>query len=359
MAAARSSLTPVVLNGSHGEGGGALLRTALTMSALTQQPVRIHDVKGATRKPGLGPEDLTFLAALAVATSADMEGDELDSRDISFTPRRRPRGIELQLDITSHHAGKVPGNALVVAQGLLPVLAQTGTYSSLTLFGETHNNNTLGYDAFERTTLLAHRAQGLYAFPSLVSTGFGYGGRGEVHVDIEPSALEPIHWPDRGELKQSGAVITMSEVGQNVVQETVSAVGKLMEDHGLTGELEQHVIRGREPGASVTFWATFERGAGSGAAVLQRGQSATGMVQRAWMNFSGWYQSPATVDAFLADQLLLLAAFTDGKSVYTTPQITRRLGTMAWVIKQFSPVAITIKGREGEPGLITVQRSLG
>ena len=352
----RQAVEPIVLNGSHGEGGGALLRTALAMSALTQQPTRIHSVRGAMRKKGLNAEDLTYIQALARSCEAEMEGDDIDAEILVFRPKRPARAVTGRFDVQSHMQGRVPGSALIVIGSLLPTLARAGAYSQVTLFGETHNNNTLGFDAFARSTAPALRRLGLYCYPSLVSTGFGMGGRGEVQVDVEPSALSGVDWRLRGALVACGADITVSEMAPEAGERARVALGQLFAERGLSGDIEVNEVQGRESGLSVTVWAEHETGFGSGSAVLQRGITVPLTVQRAWQSFLDWYGTNAAVDAYLSDQLLLPAVFAEGKTVLTTPQVTRRLITMAWTVKQFLPIKVTIVGREGEPGTITVER---
>lgn len=352
----RPATQPIVLNGSHGEGGGALLRTALVMSAMSQQPLRVHAVRGATRKPGLNPEDLAFLRTLATSCVAKVDGDELGAMAVTFEPTRAPRALETDVDIHAFQSGKSPGNSLVLAQALLPVLARAGAYSRLRLFGETHNNNTLTFDAFERSTLAAHRAQGLYAFPTIISAGFGYAGRGETLLEIEPSALEPIHWPERRAIVSAGAVVTTVEQSSGFVSDALSGCLKHLQESGLGDQVDHIPLAGPEPGLSVTFFANFERGSGSSSSVMQRGGQAAATVKRAWEPFAEWLATDATTDPFLADQILPLAALAEGKTTYTTPLVTRRLLTMAWVVKQFFPIHLTIKGREGAPGTITIER---
>lgn len=80
------------------------------------------------------------------------------------------------------------------------------------------------------------------------------------------------------------------------------------------------------------------------------------VVDQAVRNFDEWFSTEATVDSFLADQMLPIAALAEDRTVLTTPRITRRLVTMAWVIKQFVPVHITVKGDEGYSGTVTVER---
>ena len=85
--------TPILVDGSYGEGGGALLRASLVMSALTMQPFRITNVRGATNHPGLDVEDLILLRALAAACAAEHVGAELGSSAVSFLPTRKARGL--------------------------------------------------------------------------------------------------------------------------------------------------------------------------------------------------------------------------------------------------------------------------
>lgn len=348
--------SPVTLNGSFGEGGGALLRTALCMSALTQKPLHIHSIRGATRKPGLSPEDFGVLQTLIKCTNAQTENAEIGTEALEFTPKTLPRRIHFAHDIPRSGTGRSPGNTLVIAQTVAPILARTGAISSLTLHGETHNNNTLTFDAFELSTQPAHAAQGIGLFSSIHQAGFGYAGRGQIHIEIEPSALDPIHWPRRGSVISAGARITACDVPSQLVSDAVSASIKLLTEAGFGDQVDQIELAGPEPGLSITFWIKFEHGFGSASACWHRGGKATETVSRAWEQFTHFTDTTATVDPFLADQLLLPACLAEGPSTFTTSNITRRFKTMAWVIKQFTPIAITIKGTEGSPGTITISK---
>lgn len=352
----KPALEPVVINGSHGEGGGALLRTALSMSALTQQPVRLHSIRGALRKQGLNSEDLTFLSALATATDAEVTGDELDSKELVFAPRRPPRALVMRLDTGSFQKGGAVGSVGVIAQSLLPVLARTGAYSQLTIVGETYGNSTISFDALERTTLSVHREQGVYAFASMAWAGFTATARGEVVFEVEPSVPLPLAWDSRGELLACRAVVAYAEVSDDIVQRGLKRVQECFKTKGKDVDVEAYAVRSRAPGVSVTVWAEFERGRGSGTALGQRGVRMENVVDSAFGAFSEWFDSTATLDAYLADQVLPLAVMAEGKTIFSTPRITRRLVTVAWVIKQFIPVHITIKGQEGYPGTVTVER---
>jgi RNA 3'-terminal phosphate cyclase (ATP) len=80
------------------------------------------------------------------------------------------------------------------------------------------------------------------------------------------------------------------------------------------------------------------------------------VVDQAIEQFLEWYQTSATVDPFLADHLLLPAVLCEEPSLFTVSRVTPRLLTMAWVIKQFFPIHLTILGIEGEPGTVRISR---
>ena len=90
----REQTAVVVLDGSQGEGGGAMVRTALAMAALTEQAVLIESVRGGTSHAGVDAEDVVFGGALAKSCEAEVSGLELGSSTIRFSPKRRPRALE-------------------------------------------------------------------------------------------------------------------------------------------------------------------------------------------------------------------------------------------------------------------------
>lgn len=351
----RTAEDPIALNGSHGEGGGALFRTALCLSALTQKPVSIDQIRGATRKPGLSAEDYAVLLALSLACGAECEAEIGDDK-VVFQPLRLPRPIHFEHDIARSGSGRSPGSTVVAAQTLAPILARAGAYSTLTLLGETHNNNTLGFDAFELCTSAAHLAQGIGIYPHIHLAGFGFAGRGKVVVEIEPSEIVPVDWSSRGAVVAAGARVTACEVHSQAVADAVSTCLKALQDNGLGDHVDQIELAGPEPGLSIAFWIRFERGCGSASACWSRGGQIQDCIARAWDGLNSFIKSETTADPHLADQLLIPACLADGLTTYSTPNVTRRLKTMAWVIKQFLPIAITIKGTEGSRGVVSVQR---
>jgi len=74
------------LDGSQGEGGGQVLRTALSLSMCTGQPFRIVNIRAKRKKPGLMRQHLTAVQAAAEICGAEVEGAQAGSQVLSFKP---------------------------------------------------------------------------------------------------------------------------------------------------------------------------------------------------------------------------------------------------------------------------------
>ena len=345
----------IVLDGTYGEGGGALLRTALAMSALTEQAVRIENVRGETRHPGLDPEDLTLVEALAESTAAETTGAEIGSNTLAFLPTRRPKAINGKLVTVRSGANRGP-NALIVLNALLPVLAGAGAYSTLECEGETYGSGALGYDAFAEGTLTVLRKLGLYAYPDLTEAGFGREARGSVSVDVEPSGLTGLRWTERGKAQGLKGRVVSSGLPRDVGERAAAHLRRLAGNAGLAMEAEAREVESAKPGLHVTVWAEFERGHGGGAAMGGRGVQAEALAQTAFAETMEFVHSDACLDAYLADQCLVPLVLAPEASAVRISRLTQRFLTSVWVVKRFIPIRLTVRGSEGHAGLVTIER---
>lgn len=351
-----TTMSPIILDGTHGEGGGALVRAALAMSALTQQPLRITSVRGNLRAQGLQSEDLAILEALKLSCHAETTGIELGSTEFSFLPTRRPRALDTFIKVPDAYDGPGHANALVVINALLPVLARTGAYSFLNVEGETFGLNAIGYDSFVSSTLGAMARMGLHVEADQLETGFGRASRGTVRVEIEPSVLEGVDWSSRGEMLSARAVLTIGELSESLSDRAVSYLSKLAHAAKLDLEIDVVRVKSQTPGVHLTITGEFERAYGGSQAMGAKGLRIETVVQTGFEKFMYWLRSESTVDEYLIDQLIIAAAIADSPSTFKVQRLTQRFLTTVWVIKQFLPIHITVKGHEGDPGTVTVRR---
>jgi RNA 3'-terminal phosphate cyclase (ATP) len=325
-------------------------------SGLTQQAVRLTNIRGGLRRPGLSAEDLAFLQAATLITKAEVDGGELGSHDVVFAPQSQPRALRQSLDIAQLEKGGAPGSAIVVAIGLLPLLAKAGAYSDFSIEGETHLEHSLSFDTAEAVLVPALREQGLHVELSLERAGFGPGTHGKIQMAVEPSSLAPINWSKKGSVTEVGGTISYAGINPDVSERGASVLQNLLNAVVPDAEVIVQEVTAREPGIHVTAWAQFAHGFASGDAAGRKGKRIEAVVEDAVRQLKEYLPGTSTVDPYLADQLLWGCVLADGHSTIATAAVTRRLMTMAWVIKQFMPVPITIRGAEGEPGTVSVAK---
>ena len=350
-----SSESVVQIDGAYGEGGGGLVRTALVMSGLTQLPVSIRRVRGGTKFPGIDSEDLVIGRALAQITNAQTEGLEFGSHDLIFRPRRRPSAFNGRLgnERGAHGRG---ANANIVLSALAPVLARTGAYSVVSAEGETYGLKSLGYDSFHAGTVAAWRKCGLYVDTTLERAGFGREGDGEVTMEVEPSHLDGLVWNDRGSLLSIRGMISVNGLPPGIAERGIGFLKKLAQNVALPMDAEVIDCGARTAGVHVTVVAQYERGIGVGAAMGSKGLRVESLCQGAFEELLEWQQSPATVDPYLIDQLLIPMVLAQGDVTLRVSRLTSRFLTSVWAVRQFTPLPLVIKGTEGAPGVISIKR---
>jgi RNA 3'-terminal phosphate cyclase (ATP) len=121
----------VTIDGRYGEGGGQILRTALTLSAIVKVPVYINHIRGNRKKPGLRPQHLTAVNALKTITGAKVEGAKVDSDELVFDPGDI-RGGDYCFRIGT------AGSTGLAIQSMIPVLLFGKIPSQIQITGGTH-----------------------------------------------------------------------------------------------------------------------------------------------------------------------------------------------------------------------------
>lgn len=189
-----------IVDGSAGEGGGQILRTALSLAMCTGQSVVIDNIRRGRAKPGLMRQHLAAVRAAAVVSCAQVNGDELHSTRVEFRPGAI-RGGTFRFAIGS------AGSTTLLWQTLLPALLLADESSEVALEGGTHNGMAPSVDFIEQCFLPALARMGVVVKSKLLRHGFFPNGGGEWHVRVEPWAHRQRYLvTQRGELVSTQAV---------------------------------------------------------------------------------------------------------------------------------------------------------
>ena len=188
----------ITIDGARGEGGGQILRTALSLSVATGRPLRIGNIRAKRTKPGLMRQHLTAVRAAQSVSGARVQGAELGSTALTFEPDG-VRGGDY------HFAVGTAGSATLVAQTVLPALMLADRPAHLVLEGGTHNPHAPPFEFLERAFLPLVRRMGVGLQARLERPGFVPAGGGRFILDVTLAGdLRLIEILDRGTLKRPG-----------------------------------------------------------------------------------------------------------------------------------------------------------
>ena len=304
----------IEIDGSYGEGGGQMVRTALSLSAITGKPMRIGRIRAKRPNPGLQPQHLMACKAVRSICRGALEGAEPGSGSLSFEPGPIVGG-RYDFDIGT------AGSVTLVAQAVIPILLKASKRSSVRIRGGTHVMKSPGYDYFENVFLPAISRFGAKVSARMLRPGYYPKGGGEIEVEVEPSGLRGcVQWDPDDSVK---VLIRLSGLPEHIaVREKKVFVQNGIEDIRVRQDEALSV------GNAVTAW----RG-GRGAYVLgEKGKRAEAVSQEA---YDAIMSERWDVDLHLADQLLIYAALASGSSGYRTSAITEHLKTNADIISRF------------------------
>jgi RNA 3'-terminal phosphate cyclase (ATP) len=315
----------VEIDGSQGEGGGQIVRTALALAAVTGRPLRISRIREKRSEPGLRPQHLAAARAVSRLCGGTLDGAAIGSRELRFEPGPIAGGAH---DFEVGTAGAVT----LVAQALLPVALLAPAESVLRIAGGTHVHWAPTTDYLEEVFLPAAARLGVVAAARTLRPGFFPVGGGRFELSVRPSRLRGCaEWPRGGE---PAARVRLAKLPRGIAERERG----VLEAAGIR-RVEIREDEAASPGNAVTVWCAA-RGASS---IGERGRPAERVAREAAAAFAA---ETAEVDRHLADQLLPIAALAEGPTSFRTSAITEHLRTHARVIEALLPRRVTILEEE-------------
>jgi RNA 3'-phosphate cyclase len=332
------------LDGAYGEGGGQLVRTSLSLAALLGESVHITDIRAGRAKPGLRPQHLTGVKALAQISRAEVEGASLGSRELTFRPRTIQGGSYF-FDVAEKTGSA--GAVTLVVQALLPPLLAAREPSTLTIRGGTHVAWSPPAQYLMQVFLPALAEVGAEVTLTLIRWGWYPRGGGEVRLTVNPvGRLSPTQWLTPPAPADFQALSAASRVPYHVIQRQANRLKESLGSGLPVAEVEAASL---DPGSFVFLWGPHAGFSALGA----RGKPAEKVADEVVADFLNFKNRQAALDRHLADQILLYLARAAGTSTFTTEEITSHLLTNLWVIEQFLGPTFQVRGNMGEPGEIT------
>lgn len=318
---------PLVVDGR--DGGGQILRTALSLATLTGTAVRVDGVRGSRPEPGLKPQHLAAVELLARLSDAETAGAELGSETVTFRPgdaRHTPL------------SARVPtaGSVTLLFDAVLPVAATYDEPLELTATGGTDVKwaPTVEYYRSVKRPLLA--AAGLVTDVERGAAGFYPAGGGEATLRVMPSALAPLEIRRRGPLDRVAVYSTASEdlAEAEVADRQADHARDRLAEAGLAPDVRRvEYVESRSPGSSLLVCGVHERTRLGASALGERGVTSETVADRAVDRFTDIEAGPGAVDPHMADQLMVVLALVGGR--VRIPTVTDHVETNLRVLRAF------------------------
>jgi RNA 3'-terminal phosphate cyclase (ATP) len=323
----------IQIDGSQGEGGGQILRTALALSMITGQAFELINIRAGRKKPGLMRQHLVCVQASQHISQAYVEGAELHSQRLYFAPQHVQSG-KYQFQIGS------AGSTTLVLQTLLPALLLQNEASELTISGGTHTPLAPTADFIEQCFLPALEKLGIAVEFKLNKAGFFPIGAGEIQIKIQPwQHRNKLNLLVRGTLQTTKAfatVLNLSEKAQ-IAQRELAALNKRLK----LDTQQQFHLNGISQGNTVYVKVEHQHHIQLFTALGEMRKSAEQIANHLAEQVKQYLESNASVDEYLADQLLLPLALGQGGK-FTAQCISEHTRTQVAMIKKFIDCGIEL-----------------
>ncbi|MCU0703332.1 MAG: RNA 3'-terminal phosphate cyclase [Fimbriiglobus sp.] len=339
----------IEIDGSEGEGGGQILRSALALSVITGQPFKLINIRARRSKPGLAPQHLACVKAAGNIASALYKGGQIGSAVLYFEPGTCKAGTYF---FGVNTAG---ATALILHSVYLPLALCGRGESTLTITGGTHVAHAPCYHFLETTWAAYLRRMGIEVELEMAKPGFYPRGGGELRATIRPcAAVRPLNLTTCPELTTAGGFAAVADLPASISKtmsrrmahqlKKMNVESHLPQEEWANGPAAVAAVLFRQAPVPPLFFALGERG-----------KPAEVVADEATEQAIDFKKSGCPVDPHSADQIVLPLAFAAGPSEFRVSEVTQHLLTNIDTIRRFVDRPISCDGSVGTSGTVRVE----
>lgn len=344
----------VTLDGSAGEGGGQILRTALALSALTGRPLTIEKIRAGRKKPGLAAQHLAAVRAAREVCSAEVEGASQGSTTLRF----RPGGLR---PLKEHFEIGTAGSTGLVLQTVALPLALAEGESSISIGGGTHVPWSPPAEFVARHWAALLGRLGFKIKVRLVRAGYYPRGGGLLRAEIagaaRPSALRLDSSTGAPQDAELSGLVVMTRLDETIARRLVREAEHHLSRAGYDVPIDVKELPGPAPGIAFLLFVSPDRSGERSAcfsSLGRRGKPAETVARECVRAALSYLEAGADFDPHTADQLVLPLSLAKGESRFTTSEVTRHLLTNLETVKAFLDVHYEVKGELGSKGEVRI-----
>jgi RNA 3'-terminal phosphate cyclase (ATP) len=323
----------IEIDGAMYSGSGTILRYGVALATLKGEPLHIVRIRHKRPKPGLRRQHLQAVQASCAISRGKVEGAEVGSQEILFTPGPTVEGGEFHFDIGS------AGSACMAAFTLIPPCLFAKTQSKITVVGGLFQDFAPSFFHMQKVLLPLLRRMGADVNMEMLRPGYVPEGQGRLVVTVNPakSPLKPLHMVNRGAVQSINGIALASHLTEQMVSRRMAQrASDLLTDSGFHPKIQKmNDMSAVQRGAALIIWAETDTGCILGADQAgkqgRRSESIAAFVVKSLIED---LNSGATMDRHLADQFIIFAALADGTTEYTIPMSTDHVASNLWLVEK-------------------------
>ncbi|WP_292460584.1 RNA 3'-terminal phosphate cyclase [Methanothermococcus sp.] len=321
----------VIIDGSYLEGGGQIVRTAVSLSAITQNPVKIINIRKKRRNSGLAHQHVACVKAVKKLCNAEVEGLEVGSEILEFYPKK-VSAKDFELDI------KTAGSISLVIQTLLPLGLAIDKPVNITIKGGTDVKNAPPIDYIKSITLDILGKMGYCGSVDIIKRGFYPEGGGEVKLKLNPLTLKPVDLIelDKSKNKFVEGIVFNQNLDENIPRRIRKSAIDILMKNGYMPNIKIENTKGISTGVGI-----FLKCGTIGAHCLgERGLRSEMVGKIAVENLLKELKTGMALDKYMGDQIIPFLYYS--KSTVGVSEITNHTLTNIYVVESFLDVKFNI-----------------
>lgn len=310
------------INGGYGEGGGQIIRSAITLSCITKQAIQLENIRKNRKIPGLRPQHLTAIRILQKIANAKVIGAEIGSTELKFIPGNI-ENLELVEDVGT------AGSISLILQVIIPVIAISQKKLDLTIRGGTDVLWSPSLDYTQHVLKNAYSKMGIEF--SLESSKRGYypKGGGEVNLRVYPSTIKSTSFTKR-KTNSVKLVCTFSKILKDKIENEIKRIENEIKRKKFTVKTEIKNQSAIDPGASLLMYSIDEDSIIGTDALFDK------KTEKFNINVEKFIENSLGVDENLADMLVVPASLGTKKTIFHLKEITKHLETNLFVTSKIT-----------------------
>ena len=320
------------IDGAQKSGSGTIVRFAVGLATLLGEEVHLTNIRAKREKPGLRAQHLKAVEALQEICRGSLDGGEVGSKEIRFKPGGKVKPGYYEWDIGT------AGSTTLLAMTLLPIACYCKGTMSFKISGGLFQDFAPSAYHMQNVLFPILNKTGITAKLNIICPGYVPRGGGVIEVEVEPmmGKIKPIRLSSQGEVTKIEGIALSSHLKQRGVSERMAEkCNEVLKSNGYSAQIEIiHDTLALQPGAALAIYAKTSSGCIIGADRAGEPRRTSEDIGRyVARSLLEDLASGATVDCYLADQLIFYAALADGVSQYRIPRLTEHVETNLWLVE--------------------------